>query len=65
MDVGTIGDRTFVNNASLGTYAEVVKSPVYRDDKRDTAARSARHPRPDALVRLARPKVPSGVPDRL
>ena len=65
MDVGAIGDRTFVNNASFGAYAEVVKSLVYRDDKRDTAPLSARHARPDALVRLARPKVPSGVADRL
>ena len=40
---GTIGGRTFVNNASFGAYAEVVKSPAYRDDKRSTAPRSARH----------------------
>jgi len=31
-----IGDRTFVNNASFGAYAEVVRSPAYRDDKRGT-----------------------------
>lgn len=36
VDLGTIGDRTFVNNASFGAYAEVVKSPAYRDDKRGT-----------------------------
>jgi len=36
-----------------------------RDDKQDAAPRSARHARPDAVVRVARPKVPSGVPDRL
>jgi len=65
VDLGTIGGRTFMKNASFGAYAEVVKIPVYRDDRRDTAPRSARHARPDALVRLARPKVPSGVPDRL
>ena len=35
---GTIGDRTFVNNASFGAYAEVVKSPAYRDDKRGTTS---------------------------
>ena len=29
-------DRTFVNNASFGAYAEVVQSPAYRDDKRGT-----------------------------
>ena len=36
VDLGLIGDRTFVNNASFGAYAEVVKSPAYRDDKRGT-----------------------------
>ena len=36
MDLGVIGDRTFVNNASFGAYAEVVRSPAYRDDKRGT-----------------------------
>ncbi|THA57673.1 diacylglycerol kinase family protein [Streptomyces sp. A1136] len=33
VDLGRIGDRTFVNNASFGTYAEVVQDPAYRDDK--------------------------------
>jgi diacylglycerol kinase family enzyme len=36
VDLGIIGERTFVNNASFGAYAEVVKSPAYRDDKRGT-----------------------------
>jgi diacylglycerol kinase family enzyme len=36
MDLGLIGDRTFVNNASFGAYADVVQSPAYRDDKRGT-----------------------------
>jgi diacylglycerol kinase family enzyme len=36
IDLGVIGDRTFVNNASFGAYAEVVQSPAYRDDKRGT-----------------------------
>jgi diacylglycerol kinase family enzyme len=36
VDLGIIGDRTFVNNASFGAYAEVVQSPAYRDDKRGT-----------------------------
>ena len=36
VDLGTIGGRTFVNNASFGAYAEVVRSPAYRDDKRGT-----------------------------
>ena len=30
IDLGIIGDRTFVNNASFGAYAEVVRSPVSR-----------------------------------
>jgi diacylglycerol kinase family enzyme len=36
VDLGIIGDRTFVNNASFGAYAEVVRSPAYREDKRGT-----------------------------
>ncbi len=36
IDLGVIGGRTFVNNASFGAYAEVVESPAYRDDKRGT-----------------------------
>ena len=37
IDLGLIGDRTFVNNASFGAYAAVVQSPAYRDDKSGTA----------------------------
>jgi diacylglycerol kinase family enzyme len=33
VDLGAVGDRTFVNNASFGAYAAVVDSPAYRDDK--------------------------------
>ena len=36
VDLGVIADRTFVNNASFGAYAEVVRSPAYRNDKRGT-----------------------------
>jgi diacylglycerol kinase family enzyme len=36
MDLGIIGGRTFVNNASFGAYGEVVENPAYRDDKRGT-----------------------------
>jgi diacylglycerol kinase family enzyme len=36
LDLGRIGDRTFVNNVSFGAYAEVVQSPSYRDDKAKT-----------------------------
>jgi diacylglycerol kinase family enzyme len=36
LDLGVIGGRTFVNNASFGAYAEVVQSPAHRDDKAGT-----------------------------
>jgi diacylglycerol kinase family enzyme len=36
IDLGMIGDRAFVNNASFGVYAEVVQNPAYRDDKTGT-----------------------------
>jgi diacylglycerol kinase family enzyme len=45
IDLGMIGDRAFVNNASFGVYAEVVKSPAYRDDKVGTVL----HMLPDLL----------------
>ncbi len=33
VDLGVVGAKTFVNNASFGAYAEVVQSHAYRDDK--------------------------------
>ncbi|HEY6746947.1 MAG TPA: diacylglycerol kinase family protein [Mycobacteriales bacterium] len=36
VDLGVVGGRTFVNNASFGAYAEIVQSPAYRDDKAGT-----------------------------
>ena len=36
VDLGFIGGRPFVNNASFGAYAAVVQSPAYRDDKART-----------------------------
>ncbi|MEU7906528.1 diacylglycerol kinase family protein [Actinoplanes sp. NPDC049118] len=39
VDLGRIGDRTFVNNASFGAYAEIVQSAEYRDDKTRTTLR--------------------------
>jgi diacylglycerol kinase family enzyme len=47
VDLGSIGGRTFVNNASFGAYAAVVQSPAYRDDK----IRTALDMLPDLLVR--------------
>lgn len=38
IDLATVNGRTFVNNASLGLYAEVVQAPEYRDAKLKTAA---------------------------
>ena len=45
IDLGIIGGRTFVNNASFGAYAEVVESPAYRDDKVGTTLQTM----PDVL----------------
>jgi diacylglycerol kinase family enzyme len=36
VDLGLVGDRTFVNNASFGAYAAVVRSPAYRANKTGT-----------------------------
>jgi diacylglycerol kinase family enzyme len=36
IDLGVIGGRTFVNNASFGAYAEIVEDPAYRGDKLGT-----------------------------
>jgi len=38
IDLASVNGRTFVNNASLGLYAEIVQSPEYRDAKLKTAA---------------------------
>ena len=45
IDLATVNDRVFVNNASLGAYAEVVQSDAYRDAKLRTWADMA----PDVL----------------
>ena len=37
IDVGTVGGRTFLNNVSLGAYAELVRESGYREDKLGTA----------------------------
>ena len=36
VDLGYVGERPFVNNASFGAYAEIVQSPEYRDNKNRT-----------------------------
>lgn len=37
VDVGTVGDRIFLNNATVGLYAEIVQSSEYRANKISTA----------------------------
>ena len=36
IDLGRVNGRVFVNNVSLGLYAQIVRSPEYRDAKVDT-----------------------------
>ena len=36
VDLGDVNGRPFVNNVSLGLYAQIVRSPAYRDAKLDT-----------------------------
>jgi diacylglycerol kinase family enzyme len=37
IDLGLVGDRVFVNNATAGLYAKIVQSPAYREHKVGTA----------------------------
>jgi diacylglycerol kinase family enzyme len=37
IDLGLVGDRVFVNNATVGLYAKIVQSPAYRAHKVGTA----------------------------
>ncbi|MGW7577682.1 diacylglycerol/lipid kinase family protein [Streptomyces sp. NPDC054765] len=53
VDLGYVGDRVFVNNASFGAYAAVVQSPAYRDDK----ARTILDMLPDLLTRHSGPRL--------
>jgi diacylglycerol kinase family enzyme len=39
IDLARVGQRVFVNNVSLGLYAEIVQSDQYRDDKVGTTMR--------------------------
>src|SRR5215218_1533224 len=56
VDLGVIGDRPFVNNASFGAYAAVVQSPAYRDDKRRTTTEML----PDLLAGQQGPHLVAG-----
>jgi diacylglycerol kinase family enzyme len=53
VDLGTINGRPFVNNASFGVYAEIVRSPAYRDDKTATVLTLL----PDLLTGHAGPRL--------
>ncbi|MFI0354952.1 diacylglycerol/lipid kinase family protein [Actinomadura sp. 9N407] len=53
VDLGLIGDRVFVNNASFGAYAAIVQSPAYRDDKIRTMLRML----PDLLAHHDGPRL--------
>jgi diacylglycerol kinase family enzyme len=37
IDLGEVNGRVFVNNVSLGLYAEIIRSPDYRDAEVETA----------------------------
>lgn len=41
VDLGSVNDRPFVNNVSMGVYAEAVSEPGYREAKLRTLRRSA------------------------
>ena len=53
VDLGSISGRPFVNNASFGAYAELVRRPEYRDDKTHTALQAL----PDLLVGHSGPQL--------
>ncbi|MFK4227757.1 diacylglycerol/lipid kinase family protein [Streptomyces sp. NPDC019890] len=53
VDLGFIGEHAFVNNASFGTYAVVVQSPAYRDDKVGTTLQML----PDLLTHRSGPRL--------
>ncbi|WP_051827914.1 diacylglycerol/lipid kinase family protein [Streptomyces bicolor] len=53
IDLGLIGGRVFVNNASFGVYAAVVQSPAYRDDKVQTILREL----PELLTHQVGPRL--------
>ncbi len=51
IDFGTVGDRLFVNNVSLGIYATIVQQDGYRDAKSETT----RELLPEMLGRTEKP----------
>ena len=59
MDLGVIGGRTFVNNASFGAYAQIVQSSAYRADKRGTTLKML----PDLLSGRRGPRLVARIDD--
>ncbi|WP_351236562.1 diacylglycerol kinase family protein [Streptomyces sp. NPDC002133] len=59
VDLGFVGDRVFVNNASFGAYAEVVQSDAYRADKLRTTLDLF----PDVLTQRVGPRLTVRVSD--
>ncbi|MFI0370131.1 diacylglycerol/lipid kinase family protein [Actinomadura sp. 1N219] len=53
VDLGLVGERVFVNNASFGAYAAVVQSPEYRDGKLRTTVEML----PDLLTHHRGPRL--------
>ena len=43
LDLADLNGQVFVNNVSLGVYAAIVRSPEYRDNKRDTTLATLPH----------------------
>ncbi|SOD74897.1 diacylglycerol kinase family enzyme [Jatrophihabitans sp. GAS493] len=59
LDLGLVGGRTFVNNASFGAYAAIVESPAYRADKRGTTLKML----PDLLSGDSGPRLTARIGD--
>ena len=55
IDLATVNGRVFVNNVSLGVYAEIVSSDAYRDAKLETVSRAL----PDLVGRGSNPTRPA------
>ena len=61
VDLATINGRPFVNNASFGAYAELVRRPEYREDKAHTTLNML----PELLVGHSGPRLTGRAGDRV
>ncbi|KZF04564.1 MAG: diacylglycerol kinase family protein [Rhodococcus sp. (in: high G+C Gram-positive bacteria)] len=59
VDLGAVDGRPFVNNVSFGVYAEIVRSPAYRDDKAATVLKLL----PDLLTGHSGPRLVAHIGD--